>query len=219
MKRLLIKITFLISGMSSLLALTPNDYPQSLPSIGCVSVLHQDDFYKDEKTLFQENIFFDEEMKYHNWELPECFDKDQFREEFLLLKESGGAVPITSSGIKTSEDKATAAAASSSSSSQVIILEGILIFEDLFLTSQMTERYFLDLSKDKCFARRKERDYFPPEPEGYFDKYYWPSYLDIKQNIADRVSDGSIEVTYLDSENDSIENLLARLTDDIAGIF
>jgi len=176
---------------------------QSLPSVNRVSVLHQDDFYKDEETLFRENVFYDKDLKYHNWELPACFDGERFRKDF------GRLLP------KTDDDENNPP---TSSNANFIILEGILIFEDTLISSAMTKRYFLHLPLEECRQRRSKRNYLPPEPDGYFDKYYWPSYVEQKARIDGKVGKGDLEMTYLDSEKENIDELVARIMDDIKDV-
>ena len=165
-------------------------------------MLHQDDFYKDEETLTRENVFYDDDLKYHNWELAECFDGERFRREVLRLRDDHGA-----------------AAAAPTRTNHVIVVEGILVFEDPVISSSMSKRYFLHLPVDECRKRRSKRCYEPPEPRGYFDKYYWPSYVDLKRRMDVQVAEGNLAVTYLDSENESIDALLDTMMKDVRDIF
>ena len=171
-----------------------------------MSVLHQDDFYKDEATLFRENVFYDAELQYHNWELPECFDGQRFRQE---LQRS------TKESLASCEGDSTS---TSSSTHDFVVLEGILIFEDPELTSSMRKRYFVDLPYAECRDRRAKRTYLPPEPAGYFDKYYWPSYVELKTKVEEKVARGELEITYLDSEKESIDELVVKMVEEVTDI-
>ena len=82
----------------------------------------------------------------------------------------------------------------------------------------MTKRYFLHLPLEECRQRRSKRNYLPPEPDGYFDKYYWPSYVEQKARIDGKVEKGDLEMTYLDSEKENIDELVARIMDDIKDV-
>ena len=57
-------------------------------------MLHQDDFYKDEATLFEENVLYDDDLKYHNWELAECFDGERFRREVRRLRDDHASAVV-----------------------------------------------------------------------------------------------------------------------------
>ncbi|KAF8571023.1 hypothetical protein P879_01590 [Paragonimus westermani] len=64
-----------------------------------------------------------------------------------------------------------------------LIIEGILIFECSALRQLMDLRIFLTLDYETMVARRRLRDYGPADPPGYFDKYVWPSYIKVLNNL------------------------------------
>lgn len=64
----------------------------------------------------------------------------------------------------------------SQSSKDIIVLDGILLLEDVRVMKLANLKFFVIMDKESCRERRIRRDYLPPEPDGYFDKYAWPEY-------------------------------------------
>ncbi|KAA3677213.1 uncharacterized protein DEA37_0004343, partial [Paragonimus westermani] len=52
------------------------------------------------------------------------------------------------------------------------------------LRQLMDLRIFLTLDCETMVARRRLRDYDPADPPGYFDKYVWPSYTKVLNNLS-----------------------------------
>lgn len=69
---------------------------------------------------------------------------------------------------------------------QILFLEGILIFNYPPLVKYYSRKYFLTLTKEQCWERRKHRSYDPPDPPNYFDVIVWPMYLQNRASIRDQ---------------------------------
>lgn len=77
---------------------------------------------------------------------------------------------------------------------KLLIVEGFLIFSYKPISDLCNLRYFITLSKEVCWERRKLRTYEPPDVPGYFDKIVWPEYLKHKSEILnDQSLDHRIE--------------------------
>lgn len=77
---------------------------------------------------------------------------------------------------------------------KVLIIEGFLIFSYKPISDLCNLRYFITLSKDQCWERRKYRTYEPPDVPGYFEKIVWPEYLKHKSEILnDQSLNGKIK--------------------------
>lgn len=58
----------------------------------------------------------------------------------------------------------------------ILIIEGLLIFNHPITYSLCQIKYHIHLPYEKCFTRRKEREYVPPDCTGYFEICVWPMY-------------------------------------------
>jgi nicotinamide/nicotinate riboside kinase len=58
----------------------------------------------------------------------------------------------------------------------ILIIEGFLIFSDKKIADLCHSKYFLTLTREQCWARRRARTYDPPDVPGYFDQCVWPEY-------------------------------------------
>lgn len=65
-----------------------------------------------------------------------------------------------------------------------IVCDGILLYEDDKLNKMFDRRYFLELSRDECERRRKQRHYVIEDTTDYFDKCAWREYLRYRQKCA-----------------------------------
>lgn len=59
---------------------------------------------------------------------------------------------------------------------RVVIIEGFLLLNDYYFSEVCDLKFFLTLSKEQCWERRRDRIYEPPDPPGYFDVCVWPEY-------------------------------------------
>lgn len=109
--------------------------------------------FNDISVLHQDSFYFpkdllDEipELNYQNWDKINSYDMDKMIE------------------------------AINAQTSKIVVLEGILLLEDLRILNLADLIFFILLDKDQCFERRVARNYLPPDPPGYFEKYAWPEY-------------------------------------------
>ncbi|XP_076656350.1 nicotinamide riboside kinase [Halictus rubicundus] len=99
------------------------------------------------------------ELNHMNWELITSLDMDKMRSDVLKLITS----PEKSKSTNTNEKR-------------ILILDGFLLFACKVISNLCDKKYFLTLTKDQCWERRKDRCYDPPDVPGYFEKVVWPEY-------------------------------------------
>lgn len=58
----------------------------------------------------------------------------------------------------------------------VLLIEGFLIFNHPFTLDLCNIKFHLHLPYEKCYARRIQRTYDPPDVVGYFEMCVWPLY-------------------------------------------
>ncbi|XP_076338141.1 nicotinamide riboside kinase 1-like isoform X2 [Tachypleus tridentatus] len=92
----------------------------------------------------------------------------------------------------------------------LLIVEGHLIFNYFPLMQMFDKKYFITLSKEECWERRRVRIYSPPDPPGYFDKCVWPMYMKNKKEIEENVMD----VVIFDGAEETI-SILEKILNDI----
>ncbi|MBQ8587480.1 MAG: uridine kinase [Oscillospiraceae bacterium] len=113
-----------------------------------VSVLSHDNYYRP----FSE--FTSEERRKINYDHPDAFETEMMVEHLRLLKE-GKAIqcPIYDYATDSRTDQTTTV-----EPRKVILVEGILIFENKELCSQMDIKIFVDTDADVRLCRRIKRD-------------------------------------------------------------
>ncbi|XP_068242307.1 nicotinamide riboside kinase 1-like isoform X1 [Palaemon carinicauda] len=140
------------------------------------------------KFLCQDNYFYPEDsshhipcpgsLKHHNWDIISAVDMEKMK---LDVRNIINSTPCNSnSSIQTYRP--------------ILLLDGFLLFDDSELTAMCDLRYFITLSREQCWERRKNRNYDPPDPPGYFDLCVWPMY----EEHLDRVKKTVAEVIFLD---------------------
>lgn len=83
----------------------------------------------------------------------------------------------------------------------ILILDGFLLFQHKGITDLCDRKYFLTLTKEQCWERRKNRTYDPPDVPGYFDKVVWPEYVKYKNEIVQN-SKLRETITFIDGSKD-----------------
>ncbi|XP_055531629.1 nicotinamide riboside kinase 1 [Wyeomyia smithii] len=68
----------------------------------------------------------------------------------------------------------------------VLIIEGFLIFNHPFTLDLCSIKLHLHLPYEKCYARRVQRVYDPPDVIGYFEMCVWPFYEKHSKEFKDR---------------------------------
>lgn len=64
----------------------------------------------------------------------------------------------------------------------ILILEGFILFNQPELLNLCNIKYHFHLPYEKCYERRQQRTYDPPDVVGYFEMCVWPHY---EQNFAE----------------------------------
>ncbi|XP_058059267.1 nicotinamide riboside kinase 1 [Anopheles bellator] len=68
----------------------------------------------------------------------------------------------------------------------VLLLEGFLIFNHPIPLDLCSVKFHIHLPYEKCYARRLQRVYNPPDVVGYFEICVWPSYEKHFKEFKDR---------------------------------
>ncbi len=115
---------------------------------GDVSVIHHDNYYKAHHSMTYE------ERTLLNYDHPDAFDTDMLIEHLKQLKQ-GHAIrcPVYDYSIHDRTEETILI-----EPTRVIILEGILIYENQALCDQMDIKIFVDADADVRILRRIERD-------------------------------------------------------------
>ncbi|CAK9819045.1 Nicotinamide riboside kinase 1 [Anthophora quadrimaculata] len=130
-------------------------------------VIHQDNYFLPIDDPRHTKI---EELNHFNWELTSSVDMDRMHSDILKLIES------------TPDENSC----SDTINKNILILDGFLLFKCKVISDLCDCKYFLTLTKDQCWERRKGRVYNPPDVPGYFEKVVWPEYL---KNIDELTKD------------------------------
>ena len=113
-----------------------------------VSVIYHDNYYKA-----HHNMPYEERAKL-NYDQPDAFDTDQLIEAVRALKKGRSVIcPVYDYSIHDRSDKTVTV-----KPARVIIVEGILIFENRELCSLMDIKVFVDTDADVRILRRIVRD-------------------------------------------------------------
>ena len=113
-----------------------------------VTLICHDNYYKD-----NQGMSFEERTK-QNYEHPAAFDTDLLIEHLQCLREGKEIDMPTYSFVEHARNKETVHI----NPTKVIILEGILIFENEDLRNMMDMKIFVDTDADVRFIRRMSRD-------------------------------------------------------------
>lgn len=119
------------------------------------------------------------ELNHMNWDVITSLDMQRMHSDVLKILESGG---------KNTETR-------------VLILDGFLLFKHKAIANLCDRKYFLTLTKEQCWERRKNRTYEPPDVPGYFDKVVWPEYVEYKNEIT-RDNTLCASITFIDGSGD-----------------
>lgn len=120
-----------------------------------VKSLHLDDYYRSDDDPHHKHLH---QYNHHDWDCLEALEIDRFLQDFHSI----------------------------SHQCDLLLVEGFLIFN---LTSNWTEEYrydfayYFDLPFDECRKRRIERQYDPPNPQGYFEEHVWQAFLQAKNQV------------------------------------
>ncbi|XP_014228256.1 nicotinamide riboside kinase 1 [Trichogramma pretiosum] len=162
--------------------------------------------FKDSVLINQDSYFLPEDDKRHtlvselnhfNWEIMSSMDMPQMYED---VKQT-----INSFNQENGVDR------------KILILEGFLLYNYKPIADLCDKKYFLHISKEVCWNRRKNRVYNPPDVPGYFDKVVWPEYLKHRLEIMNNEKLES-EIQFLDG-TESIDELSKIIIKDVTTLF
>jgi len=95
----------------------------------------------------------------------------------------------------------------------LILVEGTMVLNYSPLTDLFSHRYFVTLPYKQAFARRRLKAMVTYEPETYFEKYVWPSYVTCCSNLRQNNN-----VEFLDGCMDHAV-IFQRIISDIDNLF
>lgn len=165
------------SGKSTLAKKIHDSFSESV-------MLRQDDYFLPENDPRHTRI---PELNHMNWELITSLDMQKMYSDIMEILQINGNV--------------------NDSKKKLLILDGFLLFKHNTVTDLCNRKYFLTLTKQQCWERRKDRIYEPPDVPEYFDTVVWPEYLKYKDEIT-KHSKLCETVTFIDgskNENDIFE--------------
>ncbi|XP_078315099.1 nicotinamide riboside kinase 1-like [Crassostrea virginica] len=92
--------------------------------------------------------------------------------------------------------------------SNVLIVEGFRMYALRELEQMLDKKYFLRVSFDVCQARRRTRNYTPPDKPGYFEKIVWPESINHQREIQDHT-----DIEFMDGTGNQEEMCLKIVSD------
>jgi len=141
------------SGKSTLADKIRDNFPTSV-------IVRQDDYFLPLDDLHHVKI---QELNHINWELITSLDMQKMYSDIQEI--------LRSPGKNTTDSK------------MLLILDGFLLFKHKAITDLCDRKYFLTLTKEQCWERRKNRIYEPSDVPGYFDKIVWPEFVKYKNEV------------------------------------
>lgn len=177
-------------------------------------VISQDDYFLDINDPRQVRI---PELNHFNFELLTSMDMDQmFADIMQILK-----FKSTKKHVLTCLEKTQTTAFRNTidlsnfvyetlkkAKTNVLIIEGFSIFNYKPIEAVCDLKYYFTLEEEECRTRRLKRVYEPPDCPGYFEKYVWPEYLKLFDDVQKNVSN----VKYFD-ESTSLDAFKKVLLD------
>lgn len=152
-------------------------------------MLRQDDYFLPPDDPRHIKI---EELNHINWELITGLDMQKMYSDVINILQSPG---------KTATTK------------MLLILDGFLLFEHKAITNLCNWKYFLTLTKEQCWERRRNRIYEPPDVPGYFDKIVWPEFVKYKNEVI-RNNELYETITFIDGCK-SMEEIYEMVSNEI----
>lgn len=159
------------SGKSTLAEKIHANFPMSI-------MVHQDDYFLSPDDPRHVKI---EELNHINWELITGLDMQKMHSDVKKILQSPG---------KNATD-----------SKRLLILDGFLLFKHKTITDLCDYKFFLTLTKEQCWERRKNRIYEPPDVPGYFDKIVWPEFMKYKNEVVQN-KELYETITFIDGSKD-----------------
>lgn len=148
-------------------------------------VIHQDNYFLPKDDPRHIKI---EELNHFNWEVITSMDMDKMYLDILNLIEP---LPNENNFSKTIKKN-------------ILILDGFLLFKCKTISNLCDRKYFITLTKEQSWERRKNRTYDPPDVPGYFEKAVWPEYLKHKDELM-KDKDLYETITFIDGSKSKEE--------------
>lgn len=148
-------------------------------------VIHQDNYFLPQDDPRHVKI---NELNHFNWELITSMDMDKMHSDIFQLIESS---PNENSSSETVNKN-------------ILILDGFLLFKCEVISNLCDCKYFITLTKEECWERRKGRVYDPPDVPGYFEKVTWPEYVKYRDELI-KDNDFCNTITFIDGSKSKEE--------------
>lgn len=126
-----------------------------------------------------------------NWEILTALDMKKMHEDVLKIIEASGE-----------------------GERSILIVDGFSIFAYEPIWRLCHLKYFLTLTKEQCWERRKLRTYEPPDVPGYFEKVVWPEYSKQLAQIMQR-EELKTAIVFLDGSDDP-DDIYRRVEHEVA---
>ncbi|XP_037787815.1 nicotinamide riboside kinase 2-like [Penaeus monodon] len=152
-----------------------NKLLETLP--GTVKLINQDDYFYPEDS--QHHVPAPGGLKTKIWDFFKSLDMERMEKDVLDIINS--KIPEKSDidrGVYSAprSDPSSSSSANAVHYHPVLLLDGFLLYDHKGLMDICNLKYFLTLTREQCWDRRKSRLYEPPDPPGYFDHCVWPMY-------------------------------------------
>lgn len=174
------------SGKSTLADKIRDNFPGSV-------MIRQDDYFLPQDDPRHVRVA---ELDHTNWEVMTSMDMQRMHSDVLRALGSHGEESAAHSG------------------KRVLILEGFLLFRHKAITDLCDRKYFLTLTRERCWERRRNRTYDPPDVPGYFDRVVWPEYTEYESEIT-RNKELGATVTFIDGCN-GVEQIYEMVSEEIS---
>lgn len=145
---------------------------QALPDSVAMS---QDDYFHPPDSPFHVKV---ESLGHLNWEIMSALDMTSMRSDIhSIISQSPASVELPPRARRAlGGDSDNHSSSSHQRYPYVLILEGFLLLNDPEIRALCDLRYYLTLTREECWSRRRMRVYDPPDIPGYFDLVVWPQY-------------------------------------------
>ncbi|XP_026463127.1 nicotinamide riboside kinase 1 [Ctenocephalides felis] len=130
-------------------------------------LVHQDDYFRP---IDYENHLWMPELKHINWDVMGALDMDRMVDDLKKI-------------LKNSSNKSSNPVVVETDKVNILIIEGFLILNHKEVRDICDLKFYLDLNKEQCYDRRKDRVYDPPDVPGYFDQAVWSGHLRNKSEV------------------------------------
>lgn len=132
--------------------------------IQTVKMINQDQYFLPED---DPRHTFIEQINHNNWEILKALDIPRMCDDLRAII---GDLGFLYSNRRPSSQQPL-------SHINILIIEGFLIFNVPMVVQICQLKFHLHVPYEKCFARRQERVYDPPDKVGYFETCVWPMYV------------------------------------------